>query len=151
MTLDRLRAHPVVLGIVIWLLLGGVVGTAIWARDRSLGSKLRAHGVTTLATVTGIEPVNSNTVFYRYVVNGRIYDSGYFGDGPEGDARHLKVGQRIHVVYDTHDPSASCYCDVAILAKSADWWRSLLPGLFIASVVAVLIPIGIHWWNKRAP
>jgi len=150
---DRLRTHPVVLGIAVWLLFGSVAAAVIWrldSADRGLGSRLRGHGVTTLGTVTGTDPANHNTVFYSYVADGRTYRSGYFGDGPEGDAHHLTVGQRIHVVYDAEDPSSSCYCDVAMLAKSSDWWRALLAGLFLASIASVVVTLGLsRRWRGR--
>jgi hypothetical protein len=153
--LDRFRTHPVQLGIAVWLALGSVAAVFIWqldTSDRTLGSRLSAHGVTTLATVTGTDAANHNTVFYSYVANGRTYHSGYFGRGPEGDASQLTVGQRIHVVYDSEDPSASCYCSVADLAKSSDWWRTLLAGLFLASVGSVAVTLGIsRRWKGQGP
>lgn len=150
---DRFRTHPVQLGIAVWLVLGSLAAVLIWqldTGDRRLGARLRAYGVTTLGTVTGTDAANHNTVFYSYVVNGLTYHSGYFGNGPEGGAKQLTVGQRIHVVYDSEDPSRSCYCRVADLAKSLDWWRTLLAGLFLASVGSVVVTLGIsrRWWSR---
>ncbi len=109
-----LKPHPIVIGVAVWLVLGSLATLAIWgfrSGDRSLGTRLRDHGVTTLGTVTGTDAADHNTVFYGYVVSGRTYQSGYFGDGPEGDASRLSVGERIRVVYDSQDPTASCYCN----------------------------------------
>ena len=143
----RLRPNPILLGLATWIVLGSIAALLVWVvngGDRSLGSRLRAHGVTTLGAVTGTDAANHNTVFYRYVVNGRTYQSGYFGDGPEGGANQLAVGERVHIVYDSEAPAESCYCNVSLLSKSSDWWRALIAGLFVTSVISVIIALTIY-------
>ena len=130
----------------LWIVLAALATPIIWglrSGDRSLGTALRDHGVTALGTVTGTDPANHNTVFYRFTARGIVYSSGYFGDGPEGVASQLTVGQRIHVVYDSEDPQQSCYCDARTLTKAADLWRSTLAALFVTSVVSVVATISL--------
>jgi hypothetical protein len=91
--------------------------------------------VEALAAVTAAEPSNHNNVSYRYVVEGVTYKDTSLGRGREGGAADLTVGQRIHIVYDRTNPEAACYCVVATLRKPSDWWRTLIAGLFLPSVL----------------
>ncbi len=149
--MTRLRSHPIVFGLVIWLVLGAFATLLIWGADgsnRSLGTALRDHGAIITGKVTGTDPADHNSVSYSFVAHGKTYRTGYFGDGPQGVASELSVGQNITIVYDSQDPTQSCYCDVAILAKQADWWRTLIAGLFLASVISVVVTIAL---TRRKP
>jgi hypothetical protein len=139
-------SRPLALGLVVWLLLGIIATLLIWQLDsaeRNLGSRLRDNGVEALATVTAAEPSNHNNVSYRYVVEGVTYNDTSLGHGPEGGAADLTIGQRIHIVYDSTNPEASCYCVVATLRKPSDWWRTLIAGLFLSFVLSAVLTLGL--------
>jgi hypothetical protein len=82
------------------------------------------------------------------VVAGRTYDEGCFGDGPEGDASKLVVGQSIHVVYDAANPARSCYCDVSTLSRGTSVASDVATAAFLTSVISVVITLMIR--RRRA-
>ena len=106
-------------------------------------ARLRDNGVEALAIVTAAEPSNHNRVSYRFVVDGVTYNDTSLGHGPEGAAADLTIGQRIHIVYDSTNPEASCYFVVATLMKPSDWWRSFIAGLFLTSVLSAVLTVGL--------
>jgi uncharacterized protein DUF3592 len=152
MNLNR-RAHVAVLFLLIWLCCTAVAAGAIYlveSSDRSLAAALRSDGVVTVARVTGTQPQNHNSVEYSYVVAGKRYEGGYFGDGPEGDASQLAVGQLIHVVYDSANPTRSCYCDVSTLSRGASVASDLVTAAFLTSVISVIITLMIRRRRHKA-
>ena len=50
------------------------------------------------------------------------------------------------MVYDPMDPNVSCSCDVHEAAVAGEWWRQFLAGMFLGSVIAVVITA---WLAKR--
>jgi hypothetical protein len=146
MNLNR-RAHVAVLFLLVWLCCAAVAAGAIYlaeSSDRSLATALRSNGVVTLARVTGTQPQNHNSVEYTYVVAGKRYEEGCFGDGPEGDASHLAVGQSIHIVYDAANPTRSCYCDVSALSRGASVASAVATAAYLTSVISVVITLMIR-------
>lgn len=144
--LDHIRAHPALAVLVVWVCLGSLAAAVIWglqSGERTLGSELNAHGITTVGTVTATDSADQGTGTYSYVVGGRAYRSDYVGSGSVGSRGPLMVGERIQVVYDSQSPAVSCFCDVSSLSKPADWWRTLLVALLIALVLAMVIGLGI--------
>lgn len=107
--------------------------------DRDLGNRLHSHGASVSATVTKLEPNNHNSVEYRFSVDGTTYSDGWFGDGFEGTAGELVVGQSIHVFYDKTDPDYSCYCDPGFLYEEGQLWRNALAGAFVSTIGAAAL------------
>ncbi|MDQ1674794.1 MAG: hypothetical protein QOC98_3356 [Frankiaceae bacterium] len=94
--------------------------------------------------MTGTRPRDHNTVVYSYEVGGRTYADGSFAHPPNPEARELSVGDRIHVVYDARDPSVSCACNPRDEAKASQWWRRLIAGLFLGSLVSLVIVLNLE-------
>jgi hypothetical protein len=150
----RIRFATTWLG--LWLLLATVAAVLMHLVDQgdgALGRRLVAHGATTEAVVTGLQPKNHNSVEYTFFVGGRRFYGGGFADGPDGDASHHSVGGPIQIVYDTTDPSVSCACDPVGLARSDSWPSSLGLAAFITSIPPPLITIQIERRrrSRRAP
>jgi len=72
------------------------------------------------------------------------FESGGSSGPPNRDASKLKPGDRIHAVYDAQDPTVSCACDPRQLASSSVWWRRLIGGLFLGSIVAAVLTLNIE-------
>jgi hypothetical protein len=81
------------------------------------------------------EPEDHNTVFYRFVVAGRTYDTSGPSHLPNPPARYLAPGQRITVVYDRLDPTNSCACTPDKAWDSSPAANVLFPGGFFALVL----------------
>lgn len=107
--------------------------------DRGLGNRLHSHGASVSATVTKLEPKNHNSVEYQFSVDGTTYSDGWFGDGFDGSADELVVGQSIHVFYDRTDPHYSCYCDPHGLYKEGQLWRNAIAGAFVSTIGAAVL------------
>ncbi len=128
--------------LLIWLGCGVIGALLISAMDHSnqaLYSRLEHHGVAVNAVVTGTQPSNHNTVFYSFVADGRTYSSSDVSWPPNPEASQLAVGDKVYVVYDARDPNVSCACDPRAAAVPAQWWRRLIAGLFLGSIIAVVI------------
>jgi hypothetical protein len=80
----------------------------VFGDRKSTMAILSAHGQTTVASVTSTDPHNS--VCYAYVVAGTAYQACSGADYPGEHAAELTVGEAIHIVYDSSDPSVSCAC-----------------------------------------
>jgi hypothetical protein len=133
--------------IPVWIVCGVIAAVLVSVLDHSnqvIYSRLVKHGVVVKAIVTGTEPSNHNTVFYSFTANGRTFESGDFSDPPNPDASKLKPGDRIHVVYDARDPNVSCACDPHQPAAASAWWRRLIAGLFLASLIAGVLTLNIQ-------
>jgi hypothetical protein len=131
---------------VIWLACGIVAALGISALDSSnqrAYSELEQHGLVVQATVTATDPGNRNTVYYSFIAHGQTYESGDRAWPPNPEASQLKVGERIHVVYDSRNPNVSCACDPHQAAAPSAWWRRLIAGLFLGSIVAIVLTIRI--------
>src|SRR3954447_18163765 len=130
----------------VWIVCGLVATAGITALDYSNQkqfSALKERGVVAHATVTRTDPGNHNTVYYSFVANGTVYNSGGPSDPPNPVASQLSPGQPLHVVYDSSDPNVSCACDPYDEALSNVWWRRILAGMFLASVISVVITANI--------
>jgi hypothetical protein len=133
--------------VAVWLVCGVLAALLISVVERpnqALYSRLQRHGVVVAARVTRTEPTNHNTVYYSFVSGGRRYLSSDRSDPPNPIASRLAPGDHVHVVYDALDPSVSCACDPRREASSAQWWRQLIGGLFLAAIVAVVVTLGIE-------
>ena len=128
-----------------WIVCGTISALIIFVGEQSndaFYSRLEKHRVVVKATVTRTEPSNHNTVFYSFTAGGKTFASSSGDDPPNPLA--LKPGERIHVVYDAGNPSYSCACDPRAETASSVWWRVLLSGLFLGSIVAVVLTVVIQ-------
>jgi hypothetical protein len=133
--------------IPVWIVCGLIAAVLISVADHSnqvIYSRLVGHGVVVHATVTRTEPSNHGAVFYSFVADGRTFESGAASNRPNPDASKLKPGDRIPVVYDARDPNVSCACDPRELAASSVWWRRIIGGLFLGSIVALVLTVNIQ-------
>lgn len=146
--LERLNDRRILAAwIGIWLGCGVIAAVAIGLLDHSNQAdlhRLDRYGVVVQARVTGTRPRDHNTVVYSYEVGGRTYADGSFAHPPNPEARELSVGDRIHVVYDARDPSVSCACNPRDEAKASQWWRRLIAGLFLGSLVSLVIVLNLE-------
>jgi hypothetical protein len=143
----------VVLFVVLWVACGLVGTAALTAADASnqrLYSTLIKRGVQVDATVTRTEPQNHSTVFYTFVADGVTHSSSSVSWPPNPAASELSIGDDLYVVYDSADPSTSCACDPQKAAVPNELWRRLISGLFLGSVIAVVITSAlVRWWTTR--
>ncbi len=142
----------VLIFIGVWIVcgaFGALLLIGLDYRNQATYSQLEQHGVAVMARVTGTEPANHNTVLYSFVANGKTYSSGDRSELPNPYAGQLSVGDRVHVVYDRLNPTVSCACDPHRAAAPSRWWRRLLAGLYIGSVIAVVITLGIRRRRER--
>jgi len=133
----------------VWIVCGvacAVLMSFAESGNQALYSRLERHGVVVSATVTSTELSNHGIVHYRFAADGRTHFAADSPDSPNPPVEHIKPGDRLHVVYDARDPKSSCACDPRELAKASTWWRTLIGGLFLASIIALLIAASI----KRA-
>jgi hypothetical protein len=140
--------------LALWLTTGSIAALVSSAMDYSnqhVYQRLHDYGVQTRATVTRTDPADHNGVEYTFTVGGRRYTGGWFSDPPNPPAGELSVGGPVIIVYDSRDPSISCACDPADSVKANDWWRRLLGGLFLSSVVSVVITVSVHRQRQVDP
>lgn len=133
----------------VWIVCGVACALLISIADSSnqaLYTRLERHGVTVSAVVTRTEPSNHGIVYYRFAADGRTHSAADSADSPNPPVEQIKPGDRLHVVYDGRDPEYSCACDPRELAKASAWWRQLIGGLFLASIIALIIAASV----KRA-
>jgi hypothetical protein len=133
--------------IPVWIacgVAGAVLLSVLDSSNQTLYSRLEKHGVVVAAIVTSTEPSNHNTVYYSFTARGKRYASGDRASPPNPDASKLAPGDHVHVVYDVRDPNYSCACDPRGSAKPSAWWRRLLGGLFLGSIVSVVITLNIQ-------
>jgi hypothetical protein len=131
----------------VWLACGAVASIAISALDHSnqkVYAQLERHGVVVAATVTRTDPSNHNTVYYTFTVDGQTYNSADRAWPPNPEASRLAVGGSVYVVYDSRNPTISCACDPHAAAIPNQWWRRSITGLYLGSVIAVVITISVY-------
>lgn len=141
--------------LTVWTVLTVLAATVMGALDWSNQQRYLAlihHGATISATVTRTDPADHNSVYYTFSTGGERYSSADSSEQPNPSAGALRVGQSLAVVYDVRNPNVSCACDPRDGARAGAWWRQLLGGAFVSSVVAVVITLGRRrrWRNRAA-
>lgn len=133
--------------IPLWVVCGLIAAVLISVMDHSnqvFYSRLIERGVVVDARVTRTEPSEHDTVYYSFPADGKTFESASPADSPNPEASQLKSGDRLRVVYDARDPHASCACDPRQLAAPSAWWRRLIAGLFLGSIVAVVLAMSLQ-------
>ena len=128
-----------------WILCGAILALIISVAEKpnqGFYSQLEKHGVAVKGTVTRTEPSNHDMVFYAYTADAKTFESSSAAGPPNPST--LRPGERIHVVYDARDPSVSCACSPRAEGASYAWWRLVLIGLFLGSIVAVVLTVNIQ-------
>jgi hypothetical protein len=129
---------------VIWVACAAVATLVIHfgmdTQDRSISNALEKYGVTVEALVTKTDPGDHNTVYYAFTASdGRPYRSASAAEPPNPDASQLRVGDRIHVVYDRRNPHLSCACNPRENYKGTQWWREAFGAFFVTSIIALAL------------
>lgn len=134
-----------------WLLTALAVGLFMFAVDRDEQRTAQAlvdHGLVVTAVVTGTAPSDHNTVFYAFTVNGTRYATSDRSDAPNPEARDLRVGDPLHVVYDARDPNVSRAGDPRDTLKQGRPVSRVIIGLYGGLVGPVVLTAARY--RKRA-
>jgi hypothetical protein len=113
----------------------------IFGPSRSTMAILSVHGQDTVATVTSIEPHNS--VCYAYVIAGTAYGDCSGADYPGEHSASLTIGQQIHIVYNSSDPTLSCAC------IPREQYAVLSSGPFVAAALGAIAPALVLYLEGR--
>jgi hypothetical protein len=149
------RAGRVAALVALFLTLSTLFGGGWWLLSQWGDGRFRAlaeHGQRISATVTRVEPQNHNTVYYKYYAEGRPYDSDGNAWPPNPEARDLKPGDKILVVYDVRNPGVSCACNPQELyLKRPAIIYLLIPGSLISLPITALVGVQVMRRRKSVP
>lgn len=153
------RATPVstgrVLRVVALICLLGLVVAEIAVlvavtTDKSLGDKLRRHGVPVHATVTGCVAISSGigmgTEYYEcrgaYSLGGQTYTAVI-----RGSRSLLRTGDTVAAVAVPGDPSL--LATPASAARHQSAWRTYLVPIILGALIVVLVLASLAWVRRH--